>query len=308
MKQVVLAGGSGLVGGVLCRAFRTQGWRVTVLTRGAPGRTDRVERVQWDAESGGAWTSVLEGADLLVNLAGTSLQCLHTAANRQRILQSRTRSVKALLSALRETSAPPPVYLQASAVGYYGQEGGAFDEHGPPGHDFLARVCHEWESAFFAGELPGVRRTAFRLGVVLSRDGGMLPRVATLARRFLGGRAGSGRQMISWVHEQDLAAMILHAAHHVLPPVFNATGPTPVSNADFMRTLRGVLRRPWSPPVPVPALWLGGLLMGTDPRLILHGQAAIPSVLQEQSFPFRFADLEPALRDLLPGPRQPPPA
>ncbi len=117
MKRVVLAGGSGLVGGVLCRAFRAQGWRATVLTRGAPGREGDLERVQWDAETLGAWTAALEGADLLVNLAGTSLQCLHTARNRERILQSRVRSVKVLLKALKETAAPPPVYLQASAVG-----------------------------------------------------------------------------------------------------------------------------------------------------------------------------------------------
>ncbi len=186
--------------------------------------------------------------------------------------------------------------------------GGPFDEQCPPGNDFLAWVCREWESAFFAGDLPGVRRTAFRMGVVLSRDGGMLPRVAALARRFLGGRAGSGRQMISWVHEQDLAAMIVYAANQALPPVFNAVSPSPVSHAEFMRTLRGVLQRPWSPPVPAPAIWLGGLLMRIDPRLVLRGQAVTPAVLETEGFPFQFPELAPALHDLLPGPRHPPPA
>ncbi len=192
------------------------------------------------------------------------------------------------------------MWVQASAAGFYGDTGEAVcDESAPVGGDTLANVCRQWEAAFAAAQVPQTRKVVLRIGFVLGRDGGALPVLTKLARWFLGGAAGSGRQYVSWIHLQDLVAMFVAAVgDEKLAGTFNAVGPQAVTNAAFMRELRRVLRRPWSPPAPALAVKLGAWLMGSEAFLALASQRCVPKRFLEAGFQFQFADLAAALNDL----------
>jgi len=192
------------------------------------------------------------------------------------------------------------VWVQASAVGYYGDTGDvACDENSPAGNDTLANVCRQWETAFTGVNLPATRKVTLRIGVVLGRDGGALPVLSKMTRWFLGGAAGSGRQYISWVHLVDLTAMFLAAAtDEKMSGTFNAVAPNAVTNAEFMRELRRALHRPWSPPAPEFAVKLGARLMGSEGSLALVSQRCVPKRFLINEFQFRFATLAEALQEL----------
>lgn len=301
MAKVILAGGSGFLGQALGRPLAAAGWEVVVLSReprpGAPFR-----EVFWDAATAGAWTTELEGASAVVNLAGRSINCVHTPENRRAIVASRLNSVTALGAGFARAANPPPVWVQCSATGFYGDAGDRVcDETQPTGPGFLAEVCRRWEETFAALPLPGVRRIVLRLGVVLDANHGALPPLVRLTRRFLGGSAGSGRQYFSWIHRDDLMAIFQRVlVQPELAGTYNACSPAPVTNAEFMRELRTGLGRPWSPPAPEFAIRLvAGPLMGVDPDLALQGQRGIPRRLQAAGFTFAQPTIGPALRDLL---------
>lgn len=301
MAKVVLAGGSGFLGQALARRLTADGWEIVVLSRN-PRDDAPLREVFWNAETGGAWAAELEGAAAVVNFAGRSVNCVHTLENSREILESRLNAVKALGKGWARAKNPPPVWIQCSATGYYGNAGDRFcDESLASGPGFLAEVCRRWEEAFAAVDLPGVRRVVLRLGVVLDAEQGALPPLVRLVRRFLGGAAGSGRQFISWVHRDD--ALEAFAAALTRPEwagVFNLCSPAPVTNTEFMRTLRAVLGRPWSPPAPEIAVRLAaGPLLGVDANLALHGQRCAPQRLLAARFSFRHPALGAALRDLL---------
>jgi uncharacterized protein len=306
-NKIVLAGGSGFLGQALGRRLAAEGWEVVVLTRDAdrfavPDDLPACRAVQWNAETGGAWAAELAGAAAVVNFAGRSINCVHTLENSREILASRVKAVQALGKGWARAKHPPPVWIQCSATGYYGNAGDRFcDESLPPGPGFLAEVCRSWEEAFAALDLPGVRRVVLRLGVVLDRDHGALPPLVRLVRRFLGGAAGGGRQFFSWVHRDDaVAAFAAALTQPGMSGAYNVCSPAPVTNAEFMRELRGVLGRPWSPPAPEFAVrLLAGPLMGVDANLALHGQRCAPRRLQAAGFVFRHPAVGGALRDLL---------
>lgn len=305
-NKVVLAGGSGFLGQALGRKLAAGGWEVVVLSRD-PRETAPFREVRWNAETGGAWAAELEGAAAVVNLAGRSINCVHTLANGREILESRLNAVKALARGYVRAKNPPPVWVQCSATGYYGNAGDRFcDETLAPGPGFLAETCRQWEGAFAALELPDVRRVVLRIGVVLDAEHGALPPLAKLTRRFLGGPAGSGRQYISWIHREDLLDVfqaVLTRPEFSGP--YNACSPAPVTNTEFMRELRGVLGRPWCPAAPEFIVRLvAGRLLDTEANLALHGQRCSPARLQAGGVTFRHPAVGAALRDLL-GPARP---
>lgn len=304
-EKIVIAGGTGFIGQALGRRWRERGCEVVVLTRReARRRGDGVREVSWSGQSAGSWVAELEGAAALVNLAGSTINCVHTEENRQRILRSRLDVVGALGAAVRGCRQPPPVWVQASAVGFYGSDTGGGKrcrEDAPPGGDFLAGVCRQWEEAFARARPEGVRPVLMRIGVVLGRRGGALPPLVRLARLFLGGAAGGGRQGISWIHLADLEEMFLQAvADPGLTGVYNACGPAPLANREFMATLRGVLGRPWCPPAPAVLVGLAARwILRTEPGLALRGQYAEPARLLAAGWKFRFPRLEAALENLV---------
>jgi uncharacterized protein len=300
-KHIILAGGSGFVGRSLAACLRARDAAVTLLTRTPADRPGGIREIAWDGTTVGDWAKALDGADAVVNLAGHSINCVHTPANRRLILESRLNAVRALSAAIRRAAQPPAVLVQASAIGFYGNTGDTpCDESSPAGTGFTADTCREWETALDINSLPATRCVVLRLGVVLGRDGGALPQLARLARLFLGGAAGDGRQFITWIHQADLNAVILATLENEgWRGTFNAVAPTPVTNAEFMRELRRVLRRPWSPPAPALAIRLLAPLLGTDPSLALDGQRVLPRRLLAAGFPFRHPRLPSALQELL---------
>lgn len=300
-NKVVLAGGRGFLGQALARVLAAEGWEAVVLSRDA--RDDAPFReVLWNGETGGAWAAELEGAAALVNLAGRSINCVHTLEHSREIVDSRLNAVRALAKGWARAKNPPRVWVQCSATGYYGNAGDRFcEETLPPGPGFLAEVCRLWEESFAALELPEVRRVVLRLGPVLDQKTGPFPALTGLTRKFLGGAAGSGRQYMSWVHRDDAVAMFAAAVTQPeLSGVYNACAPGPVTNAEFMRELRSALWRPWCPPAPEFVVrFVAEHHFYTDGNLALHGQRCAPHKLLAAGFRFKHPAVGDAIRDLL---------
>lgn len=299
-KRIVIAGGSGFIGTALAKEFAARGFEVIVLTRSPRQRTDSIQEAGWDGEHLGEWIQCLNDAEAVINLAGKNINCPHTPENLRAIGGSRVSSVQTLAAALDHVRTPPRVWVQASAVGFYGDSGERVcDESTPNGEDALAKVCRDWEAAFEAVKAPKTRKVTLRIGFVLGCNGGAFPVLARLTKLFLGGAVGNGQQYISWIHLADLARMFVNAVEDEgVAGAYNAVAPVAVTNAVFMRELRGALHRPWSPPVPVFAVKLGARLMGSEPSLALVSQRCEPKRFREAGFQFKFQELAGALKDL----------
>lgn len=299
-KRVVLAGGSGFLGRAIAKELLARDYEVVVLTRSPRKQTDAVKEVPWDGKNSGEWIRFLDGAEVVVNLAGRSIQCRYTPENLRELVSSRVDSVLAIAAAMSQVTQPPRVWVQAEAIGFYGDPKDRLcDENSPAGSDTLAGICQPWEAAFNSASAPKTRRALLRIGFVLGRDGGALPVLAGLAKWFLGGTVGSGKQFISWIHVADLTRMFIEAIERDdLSGTFNAVSPNPVTNRWFMRELRRALHRPWSPPAPEWAVKLGSRLMGTEPSLALGGCRVAPKRFLEAGFKFQFPELSGALRNL----------
>ena len=294
--RVVLAGGSGFLGRALAVELRAQGHEALILTRTPRSAFERA----WDGTTLGDWVDALEGAQALVNLTGRNVDCRYTQVNRREIIDSRVHSVQVLGRAFEQLKAPPEAWVQASSLAIYGDAGARLcAEDAPHGTDFGAEVCQLWERAFEEQQLP-VRKVVLRIGFVVGGSGGALSRLVGLVRAGLGGPVGSGEQYLSWLHLADMNAIFQAALERPeLAGTYNATGPTPLSNREFMRILRGVLGRGWSPPTPAFAAHLGAFFMRTEAALALNGRRCVPRRLEQQGFHFRWTELEPALRDVL---------
>jgi len=239
----------------------------------------------------------------VVNLAGRNIQCRFTPENLRELKASRVDSVLAISNALGGLTNPPGVWVQAGAIGFYGDAKDQWCvENSPTGDGALAEICRLWEAAFNSASVPQTRRVLLRIGFVLGRAGGALPVLGGLTKWFLGGTAGSGNQFISWIHVQDLSRMFLEAVERdELSGTFNAVAPNPVTNREFMRELRHALHRPWSPPAPEWAVKLGARAMGTEPSLVLTGCRVTPKRFLEAGFKFQFTDLRRALETTVTG-------
>src|SRR5262249_27322861 len=270
-ERIILAGGSGYLGKLLAGELEKRGCEVIVLTRNPRQRQGSVKEVPWDGRTLGQWAGLLNGARAVVNLTGRSVNCRYTPQNRREIVESRVESVKVMGEAIRRCEKPPGVLVQASSMAIYGDAGAHWcDEATPAGTGFPTETCLLWEKAFNESPTPKTRRVLLRIGFVLGSSGGALSVLGRLTKWGLGGRAGSGggasgQQYISWLHEADMLRIFLAAIEHAqMEDVFNATGPNPVTNADFMRNLRRALHRPWSPPAPVWAVHIGSWLLRTE--------------------------------------------
>jgi uncharacterized protein (TIGR01777 family) len=304
VRRVVLAGGSGFLGQSLARALIARGYAVTILSRHSGPAAAGIDWQRWDGASAGEWTRAVDGSCAVVNLTGRSVNCIHTSENRREILSSRLLSVRAINAAVRACARPPEVLVQAASLAIYGDAGARVcDENAPHARDFSADVCEQWEAAFTEDPPPHPRRVILRIGFALGREGGALAPLAKLARCFLGGTVGSGRQYISWLHVDDLNAMFIQAIERPeISGAYNATGPSPVTNSEFMRELRRAVGRPWSPPAPAFLVRLGAhWIMRTDADLALTGRRCLPQRWLDQGFRFQHTDLSAALRSLLAG-------
>lgn len=290
-KEIVIAGGSGFIGQALARHYRSQGHTVHILTR----RPSKPGDVLWDGQTLGPWVDSLKKAKLLINLSGKSVDCRYTPANKAEILASRLDSTRVLLKALREYPHSIDTWLNASSATIYDH---AVDRINTEydfemGSDFSMDVVQDWEAAFMEGSLEGVRRVALRMSIVLSTDGGALPKMIKIAKRGLGGKQGNGQQWVSWIGIADvLRAVDFIVAHPGLIGPVNITAPHPIRNRELMQRIRQHLGISWGMPTPAWLLQIGAWLIRTEPELILKSRNVYPEKLLATGFAFKTPTLD----------------
>ena len=298
---IVIAGGTGFLGLNLASYLAAQHHEIILISRHPPPQNAPWIHAPWDGRTIGEWANHLEGAAALVNLAGRSVDCIKTPQHCDEILRSRVEATKVLGQALREIKTPPPVWVQMSTAHRYGDPPEVIcHEDSPFGYGLAPIVGAAWEDAHTHSIPKNIRSVILRTSFVLGRNGGALPRLAKLARFGLGGKVGNGKQGISWIHESDMNRLFEHAiANEDMSGAYLATAPNPVSNAQFMRTLRKTLRIPIGLPAASWMVRIGApLIMHTDPELALYGRYCISTRLENEHFAFRFPDLTAALKDV----------
>jgi uncharacterized protein (TIGR01777 family) len=295
--QITIAGGSGFLGHALIERLERDGHGVRILTR--TPRPNRREDVAWTPDGAvGPWIAAIDGADAVINLSGENIGGRRWNEQRKAALErSRVLSTRSLVAAIDQADRPPGVFVSGSAVGYYGScDDAVVTEATPPGTDFLAALCVEWERQ--ADQASSVTRVAMvRTGLVLDPAGGALGQMLVPFRMGVGGRLGSGRQYMPWVHIADWVGIVSWLVGNAdARGAFNVTAPHPVTNAEFTKALGRALHRPAI--VPVPGFALRALL-GEFANSILTGQRAIPARAEDAGYQFLFRDLDTALRALL---------
>ena len=308
--RLILPGGSGQVGTVLARHFHGLGYEVVVLARSAQAVPWRV--VQWDGKNPGSWTSELEDADVVINLAGRSVNCRYTAENRQQILDSRIKTTQLLGGVIGQLRHPPRLWMNASTATIYrhiydramdeqsGEIGGN-EPDAPASWRFSIEVATGWEKALFDAATPNTRKVAMRSAIMMSPDGGgVFDLLLRLVRFGLGGAAAGGRQFMSWIHDADFLASVEYLIEHdEFAGAVNLASPNPLPNRDFMRALR----KAWGAPIGLPAsawmLEVGSIFLRTETELMLKSRRVVPKRLLDAGFQFRFPDWSAAARDLV---------
>ena len=304
-KKIVIAGGSGFLGVSMAQHFLSIGASVTILSRTKPAVVGNWTHVSWDARTIGTWAKELDGATAVVNLTGRSVNCTKTPDHQDAILRSRVESTEVLGAAMRTIPSPPSVWVQMSTAHIYGDPADLMcTESSVEGIGFAPTIGRAWEAAFAENRLPGQRGIVMRTSFVVGRDqgagGGALSTLGLLARLGLGGRVGSGTQGMSWIHERDLNRLFAQAIlDDRLSGTYIASSPNPVSQVEFMRTLRRVMKMPIGLPafewmVRIGAPWF----FRTDPELALYGRYVVSERLQDVGFVFEYPQLDVALREL----------
>jgi hypothetical protein len=291
--KIVLAGGTGFIGTYLEKRFKALGYDVNIISR-KPGH------VSWHHLP--AITEALEGADLLLNLAGKSVNCRYHSRNKEAILRSRVETTRTLGEALLKCSNPPPLWINSSTATIYrhAEDRPMTEEDGEIGSGFSVEVAKAWEHAFFSFQLPKTRQAALRIAIVLGKGGGVMIPYQHLARAGLGGPQGPGNQMFSWIHIEDLFRIIRFIqTKETLGGILNCAAPNPVPNREFMKELRTAMNRRAGLPSPRWLLEIGAWLIRTETELILKSRWVVPDRLQRAGFEFQFGTIQDALRDLI---------
>jgi uncharacterized protein len=299
--RVLIAGGTGMIGMTLVESLLADGHQPFVLTRSVQAARfpEGVQIIAWDGRTTTGWGEVMGQVDAVVNLVGERLsRWPWTKKQRQRFWNSRVDSGQALVEAIRAASPRPKVFIQASGVNYYGPRGlSTVSEADLPGTDYLADLCIAWEDSTKMVEELGVRRIIVRSAIVLDARDGILPIMMLPIKLFVGGPLGSGRQGLAWIHlDDEVAAIRFLLENQEVSGPFNLTAPAPISNADFLRILAGLLKRPYW--LPVPAFVLRFVLGGMS-TLVVDGMYLLPKRLVDLGFHFHFETAESALSNLM---------
>ena len=294
-SKIVVAGGTGHIGRSLCAHFESQGREVVVLSR-----TEGEGKVKWDAKTHGFWAQSLEGAGAVFNLCGAPVTRRWTKGSQQAMEDSRVQPTTAIGEAVRKCARPPRVWVNASAVGYYGDTGSReASEATRAGTGFLSELCKKWEAACLHNDTPQTRKVVLRIGVEVGRQAPFTRATSLIAKLGLGATLGTGRQYISWIHEHDLIKMFEWCLYEPVTGAVNACAPHPVTNAEYMAALRRMYFRPALPAVPGPIVRLVGALFGKEPDLLLTGQRVVPEIALSRGFRFKYSDIQSALDDAL---------
>ena len=301
-NKIVIAGGNGYLGSVFSRYYAPLSENVVLLSRKSAPAMENITTEVWDGEQEGVWVQQLEGADLLINLCGKNVNCRYNTKNRRAIIASRLTPTRLLGKVIRTLKTPPHLWINVtSATIYRHAEDHAQDEwNGEMGTGFSVEVCQQWEAAFFETATPATRKIALRMGIVLGAEDGVFPRLLRLVKCGLGGKQGNGRQMVSWIHEQDAARTTEWLLQNKTPDgIFNCTAPKPISNAELMRTIRTEAGKNMGIPTPEWLLECGARLIGTETELILKSRWVLPTRLLKSGYPFLYPDVQSATRAIL---------
>lgn len=312
--KIVIAGGSGFIGQSLCRYLALNN-NVVVLSRSLKSSANNtyskfsnvlndfknVRTVQWNGKDAGVWQNEFDGADVVINLAGKSVNCRYNKKNKQEIFDSRVFSTKAIGAAINKATVPPKLWINAASATIYRH---AIDKPqdeftGEMHNDFSVQVCKLWEKTFFDIRTPFTRKIAFRTAITLGNGGVMVP-YFNLLKFGLGGRQGTGKQMYSWIHITDVCRAIAFVYEHKeMEGVYNLSAPNPVTNSQFMQTLRTATGRLFGLPAFKWMLTIGATVIGTETELILKSRWVLPTKLLQEGFEFKYPRLEDAMRDII---------
>ncbi len=307
--KIIIPGGSGQVGTILARAFHANGHKVVILSRKAKKSVWRT--VQWDAETLGLWAKEFENADVVINLAGRSVNCRYTNENRRDIINSRVKSTKIVGEAIAQATNPPRIWLQASTATIYAHRFdapndeitgiiGGNEPDAPDTWNFSIDVAKFWERAADETDTPRTRKVLLRSAMTMSPDkDGIFDVLLGLVRRGLGGTSGDGKQYLSWVHDADfIRAIRWLIEHEKLSGAINICAPNPLPNAEFMRILRDAWGISFGLPATKLMLEVGALFMRTETELVLKSRRVVPTRLLESGFEFEFSDWKSAAENL----------
>lgn len=307
--KIVITGGTGQVGTILARTFQADNHEVVVLSRNTEKAAWRTAR--WNVETHGDWTEEIDGADVVINLAGRNVNCRYNNENRRQILESRVKSTKIIGEAISESANPPKVWLQASTATIYAHRYdapndeikgiiGGNEPNAPDTWNFSIEVAKAWEQAANEADTPHTRKVLMRSAMTMSPDkDGVFDVLLGLARRGLGGTSGDGKQYVSWIHYKDFIRSIYWLIEREdLEGAVNLSSPNPLPNKEFMR----ILREAWGASLGLPAtklmLEIGAFFMRTETELVLKSRRVVPTRLLESGFEFRFSMWETAAREL----------
>jgi uncharacterized protein (TIGR01777 family) len=305
-QRIILAGGSGFLGQSFAKKLRQRNYEVIVLTRSPRERGDGAKEVVWDAKSLGDWATLVDGAEVVVNLAGKSVDCRYNEANRKAIIASRVDSTRILGEAIVKCKQPPRVWLNSSSATIYKHTFGTpMDESGETGatpeakDNFSIEVIRQWEQALEEAQTPATRKVAMRTTMVLGKAGGVFPVLRRLARFGLGGKMDDGRQFVSWIHEEDFCRAIEWIiSNENLNGAINIAAPNPLTNRETMRLIRDACGVPFGLPATKWMLELGAIFLRTETELIIKSRRVVPGRLLASGFKFQFSDLPSALKNL----------
>lgn len=295
--KIIIAAGTGFLGRNLENYFLDKNYEVKILTR----NPKRKNEIFWDAKTIGIWKDELEYADVLINLAGKSVDCRYNDKNRKEIYNSRIDSTRVLQSAIDECQNPPKIWLNASSATIYVHSETHLntEKNGIIGDDFSMNICKSWEKEFFKKENQNIRKVALRTSIVLGKNGGAFPKFKQISKLGLGGKQGRGNQLMSWIHIDDFCEAVNYIIENEnLEGAINITAPKSLSNENMMGQIRKKIKVSFGIPSPVWLLELASVFIKTETELMLKSRNVYPEILLENGFKFQFNDFHQALRVL----------
>ena len=296
--KIIIAAGTGFLGNNLEKYFTGKGNQVYILTR----NPKRKNEIYWDAKTLGEWKNLLESSDVLINLAGKSVDCRYTEENKKEIYDSRIESTKVLQQAINQCINKPTLWLNASSATIYVHSETHLntEENGIIGDDFSMNICKSWGNEFFKSETENVRKVALRTSIVLGNNGGAFPKLKMLTKFGLGGKQGRGNQNVSWIHIDDFCrAVEFIIDNENMSGEINVTAPNPLSNEDFMWKLRKQMRIPFGLNATVWQLEIASIFLNTETELLLKSRNVYPERLVKSGFQFTYPNIEEVFVNLL---------
>ncbi|WP_026673924.1 TIGR01777 family oxidoreductase [Alkalihalobacterium bogoriense] len=288
-KKIVIAGGTGFIGQYFEKQWRNNGYDVKIISR-------QPQHISWDDHT--ALVEAVNEAELLINLAGKSVNCRYNEKNKQEIMGSRVRTTKLLGEVIKQCEHPPKLWVNSSTATIYrhAEDRAMTEEKGELGSGFSVDVAKAWEEAFFSFDLPKTRQIALRIAIVLGKGGGVMTPYQNLVKFGLGGAQGKGNQKFSWIHVEDLYQIVLFLQDREdLSGVFNGAAPNPVTNRELMKHMRTAMNRSFGLPAPKWMLELGAVFIKTETELVLKSRWVLPERLQQEGYQFKFDTLEKTL-------------